>query len=168
MQNNVNTFNAAKVTEAFGSLQGTDQQRLDTLQRDFTILQKKHNYLLDILSKQIQILKADIANGITVDTTGTVQLGLASSTTSGALSSTDWGTFNGKQDHSNELDAIAVLSDAPGLMKKTGDGTYSMLEGTAENDFILAGADFSWTVKTLAQVQALIGPSTTSSIWGYL
>jgi len=126
-------------------------------------------YLLNIMQQQIKILNADIANGISVDTTGKVLLGLASSTTSGALSSTDWGTFNGKQDHSNELDAIAVLSDAPGLMKKTGDGTYAMLGGTAENDFIVAGADLAWTVKTLAQVQTLIGATGgTSTIWGAL
>jgi len=152
MQNSVNSFNSAK---SVGSLD--------------KILEKRHNYLIDILQQQIKILQADIANGITVDTTGKVLLGLASATSAGALSSTDWSTFNGKQDHSNELDAIAVLSDAPGLMKKTGDGTYSMLEGTAENDFIVAGADLSWSVKTLAQVQTLIGAGTgTSTIWGAL
>jgi hypothetical protein len=138
MLNNVNSFNNAKATN----------------NNELLI---KHNYLIDIMQQIIKVLQADIANGMSVDSNGKVVLSLSSSTTSGALSSTDWGTFNGKQDHSNELDAIAVLSDAPGLMKKTGDGTYSMLEGTAENDLILAGADLSWTVKSLAEVQSLIG-----------
>jgi len=120
------------------------------------------NYLLTIMQTQIKILNADVANGITITPTGDVALGLASATDSGALSNTDWTTFNGKQDHSNELDAIAALSDAPGLMKKTGDGTYSMLEGTAENDFIVAGADFSWTVKSFATMQALITAGISS------
>jgi len=123
--------------------------------------------LITIMQKQIKILDARVTNGIAVSPTGVVQLGLASATASGALSSTDWSAFNGKQDHSNELDAIAALSDAPGLMKKTGDGTYSMLEGAAENDFIVAGADLAWSVKTLEQVQAIVGTGSNLGNWRF-
>jgi len=109
MQNNVNTFNAAKMSGA------TDR-----------MFERQYNNLIDILQRQIKILQADIANGITVDNTGKVLLGLASATTSGAISSADWSTFNNKQDQSNELDALSILADTAGFLKKTGDAAYSI------------------------------------------
>jgi len=81
MQNSINSFNSAKAMNS-------------------TELLRKYNYLIDILSQQIRVLQADIANGITVDTTGKVAISLATTTTPGALSAVDWATFNNKQEKS--------------------------------------------------------------------
>jgi hypothetical protein len=75
-----NTFNAAKVNTA--SLQE---------------LVNHYNKLIDILSQQLKILNATIANGLTV-TDGILSISPASSTTSGLLSSAHWNVFNNKQD----------------------------------------------------------------------
>lgn len=53
-------------------------------------------FLLNIMQQQIKILHTDIANGITVDATGKIMLGLATTAATGALSSTDWTVFNNK------------------------------------------------------------------------
>ena len=90
------------------------------------IFQRKYNTLIDLLSQQLKVLSVSAINGMVTDASGAASLGLASSTTSGALSATDWGTFNNKQDQSNELDALSVLADTAGFVKKTGDGTYEI------------------------------------------
>jgi hypothetical protein len=110
MQNNRNTFNAALM---LGS-------------NDLPTLIRQYNNLISIMQTQFKMLQAEIANGITVDSSGTLQMGLASSTSSGALSASDWGTFNNKQDKSNELDALSALADTAGFLKKTGDATYTI------------------------------------------
>lgn len=79
MQNSINTFNAAKMEGASD-----------------VVFQAKYNYLIDILQRQIKILQASIENGISVDSVGTVSLGLATVSTPGALSAGDWSTFNNK------------------------------------------------------------------------
>jgi len=58
-----------------------------------------------------------VANSIVTD--GLLsQMALASASVSGPLSSTDWSTFNGKQDHDDDLTAIAALT-GPGIAVKT-------------------------------------------------
>lgn len=109
MLNNVNTFNSAKMTGA----------------KDLEF-QRKYNALIDLLSKQLKVLSVSAINGMVTDASGSASLGLASSTSAGALSAADWGTFNGKQDQSNELDALSALADTAGFVKKTGDGAYSI------------------------------------------
>lgn len=103
-----NTFNAAKANTT--SLQN---------------LVNQHNLLIDILSEQLKILNATIANGLTV-TDGILSITVASSSTSGLLSSTHWNTFNNKQNHNDELDALSALADNVGFVKKTGDATYEI------------------------------------------
>jgi hypothetical protein len=53
------------------------------------------------------------ANGLTIDSNQVLSLALASTSTTGALSSTDWNTFNNKQPSGNYITAL------------TGDGTAS-------------------------------------------
>jgi len=110
-----NSFNAAKILAP---------RRTDPME-EIKRLEERYNYLIDVLSIQIKMINAALSNGLSIDN-GVLTLGVASATASGALSSTDWGTFNGKQDHSNELDALAALADTVGFVKKTGDGTYSI------------------------------------------
>jgi hypothetical protein len=109
MQNNVNTFNSAKMT-------GAQDPRF----------QRKYNALIDLLSKQLKVLSVPEGNGITINPDGSLTIGLASTATTGLLTDTDWNTFNGKQDQSNELDALSALADTAGFVKKTGDGAYSI------------------------------------------
>lgn len=75
-----NTFNAAK------SLGAMDK-----------VLERRHNELIDILQVQLQMLRAEVANGLIV-TNGVLSLDLASALKSGGLSAADWMIFNGKQD----------------------------------------------------------------------
>jgi hypothetical protein len=111
---------------AIMGLHGGDTEKINAVLTELRALENAHNTLIDILQRQIKILELSIANGITVDSIGTGSLGLASGTTAGALSATDWGAFNGKQAHSNELDALSALIDTAGFVKKTGDGAYSI------------------------------------------
>lgn len=53
-------------------------------------------FLINIMQQQIKILNATVANGISIDQTGKVELGLATASASGALSAADWTTFNNK------------------------------------------------------------------------
>jgi hypothetical protein len=96
MLNNVNTFNSAKISEIANLFQGADSDKIKQLTTNLIQLQRGHNSLIDILQRQIKILQASVANGISVDSTGSVSLGLATTTVPGALSATDWGTFNNK------------------------------------------------------------------------
>jgi hypothetical protein len=105
-------------------------------------MSKNHNYLIDILSKQIKILEAEVANGITVTTVGKVTLGLASATTAGAISPADWIVFDGKQDHSTELDAFSALADTAGFVKKTGDSAYAI----DTNTYMTAGDSIVYAI----------------------
>jgi hypothetical protein len=126
MLNNVNTFNSAKMTGA----------------KDLEF-QRKYNALIDLLSKQLKVLSLSAINGMVTDASGSASLGLASSTSAGALSAADWGTFNGKQDQSNELDALSGLADTAGFVKKTGDGAYSIDTSVYLLATALSNADFS-------------------------
>lgn len=108
MSERINNFNAAKMRGAADKA-----------------FEQRYNYLIDILAQQLKVMQIAIANGFTANN-GVYTLGLASSTGHGALAKDDWILFNGKQDHSIELDALSDLSDLPGLVRKTGDGTYAI------------------------------------------
>lgn len=60
------------------------------------ILQKQHNYLVDLMQEQIKMLRAELANGLSI-VNGVLALDLASTSQPGALSAADWNTFNNKQ-----------------------------------------------------------------------
>lgn len=126
MRNNINTFNEAKVHLLKAGMQASDSVKIADLMRKISLLSQQHNRLIDILQKQEKLLDMEDVHGITVDHTGKGSLGLATSTTDGALSSTDWATFDGKQDHSNELDALSDLADTAGFVKKLGDASYEI------------------------------------------
>jgi hypothetical protein len=64
------------------------------------------------------------ANGLSLSTQE-LSLGLSSTSTTGALSDTDWDTFNGKQAGDADLTAIAALSTT-GFAKRTGSDTWSL------------------------------------------
>lgn len=84
MLNNVNNFAAAKVASP-----------------QSPVLGQQYNYLIDMLSRAIKVLSITSAGGISVGTTGLIELG-------------------------NELEALQALSDAAGFVKKTGDGAYAI------------------------------------------
>ncbi len=119
MQNNVNTFNAAKMNGA------KDQ-----------LFQQRYNYLIDILSQQIKILNASINGGLTITNAGILTLGnelealQALSDAAGFVTKTGDGTYaidaSDYQPLNNELTALSNLADTAGFVKKTGDGTYSI------------------------------------------
>jgi hypothetical protein len=96
MRNNVNDFNVSKASEIVSSFRGSDSDKIESLKASLRYVQQQHNLLIDILQREIKILQADIANGITVSESGAVALGLASSSATGAISLTDWSTFNNK------------------------------------------------------------------------
>jgi hypothetical protein len=73
--------------------------------------------------------------------THTLNLPLASATSSGKLSSADWSAFDAKQPGDGDLTALAELGTA-GIIARTGSGTASTraLAGTA-NEISVANAD---------------------------
>jgi hypothetical protein len=92
-------------------------------------MEMTYNNLVDLLNRVIRkiIIDTTDANGLTLNNDGeTLSISLADTDTTGALSYTDWNTFNNKQNHSNELDALSSLADTAGFIKKTGDATYSI------------------------------------------
>lgn len=54
-----------------------------------------------------------------------LSLGLSSTSTTGALSSTDWNTFNSKQTAYTNLTSIGSLTNGSGFLKNNGSGTFS-------------------------------------------
>ena len=66
------------------------------------------------------------ANGLSLSTQ-TLSLGLASTSATGALSSTDWNTFNLKQAGSTNLTSLAALTYAStSFVKMTASGTFAL------------------------------------------
>lgn len=126
MQNNVNNFNNAKIQLMRIGAHASDEQKVQNLLDKISMISKQHNRLIDILQKQIKVLELNEGSGLSIDPTGKVYLGLASEDTDGALTAEDWNIFNGKQEHSNELDALSALEDTIGFIRKTGDGIYEI------------------------------------------
>lgn len=54
-----------------------------------------------------------------------LSLGLSSTSSTGALSSTDWNTFNSKQTAYTNLTSIGSLTNGSGFLKNNGSGTFS-------------------------------------------
>lgn len=75
--------------------------------------QRIYNHLIDILNKEIELLRVQEVEGITVEE-GTVIFTNASATESGLLTSADWNTFNTKQDSLDFgiLDTNVVVIDS--------------------------------------------------------
>lgn len=113
MQNNVNTFNAAKMNGA------KDQ-----------LFQQRYNYLIDILSQQIKILNASINGGLTITNAGILTLGnelealQALSDAAGFVKKSGDGAY--AIEPGNELDALQALEDTAGFVFKTGDAAYTI------------------------------------------
>lgn len=80
------------------------------------ILQKQHNYLIDLMQEQIKMLQAQITNGLSISN-GILSLAIASAIQTGALSSTDWNKFNNKQNALTFgiVDDNAVAIDDPSV-----------------------------------------------------
>ena len=100
------------------------------------------------------------ANGLSLSTQE-LSIGLASTSTIGALSDTDWDTFNNK---SNFDGAYSSLSGTPTLF----DGAYSSLSGTPSipvsgTDFDPVGTNNSDDNATNTQYSSLISFDSTSS-----
>lgn len=115
--------------------------------------------LADFIAGYVTVspISIGVANGLNL-TGNTLSLGLASSSANGALSSTDWSTFNNKQ----------VALSGTGIVKSSG-GTISYLTdnsvnwNTAYNDSIISAAVTGTGVKTLTLTQQDGG--TLSTFW---
>jgi len=70
------------------------------------------------------------ANGLSLDGQE-LSLGTASASTTGALTSDDWNTFNGKQPAGNYLEDGDFTAN--GLMKRTSAGTYTTITDSSTN-----------------------------------
>ena len=131
MINNVNNFAAAKVKSPQTPVTG-----------------QQYNYLIDLLSHAIKILSITSAGGISVGSTGLLELG-------------------------NELEALQVLSDAAGFVKKSGDGAYAIdaTEYEPHDDDLTAIAAIAGTdgyLKKTAINTWELDDGSLSSIWGYM
>jgi len=129
--NNVNNFAAAKVKSPQTPVTG-----------------QQYNYLIDLLSHAIKILSITSAGGISVGSTGLLELG-------------------------NELEALQVLSDAAGFVKKSGDGAYAIdaTEYEPHDDDLTAIAAIAGTdgyLKKTAENTWALDAGSLSSIWGYM
>jgi hypothetical protein len=61
----------------------------------------QYNYLIDMINQLVKILSISSTGGLTISSAGLLTLG-------------------------NELEALQVLSDAAGFVKKSGDATYAI------------------------------------------
>lgn len=169
MINNINSFNQAKMIGA--------------IDKEF---QKKYNFLIDLLQTQIKVLQVTAENGISVDDAGSVSMGLASSSSSGALTATDWGTFDAKlsQDAISDAEFDGSWEDDT-LHAASKNALYDVLMGISmalsyiydaigsmeytEQNYITDDDDITSNLDALdmalADVAALSGGST---IWGAL
>lgn len=75
-------------------------------------------------------LSSTVANSTTTPVI-TLNVPTASATNRGALSSTDWSTFNGKQDAYTNLTSIGSLANSVGWLYNNGSGTFSYSTPTA-------------------------------------
>lgn len=97
-------------------------------------------------------LSSTVANGTTTPVI-TLNVPTASATNRGALSSTDWSTFNGKQAAYANLTSIGGLANAAGWLYNNGSGTFSYSTPT-KTDVGLGN------VTNDAQTKAAIVPNT--------
>lgn len=110
------------------------------------------------------------ANGLSVDSNQVLSLGLSSASTIGALSSTDWSTFNSKQPAGSYVTAVSIVS-TNGFAGSSGGGTTPALtlsttitgvlkgNGTAISA-ATAGTDYS--VGTSALATGILKSTTTT------
>lgn len=77
-------------------------------------------------------LSSTVATGTTTPVI-TLNVPTASATNRGALSSTDWSTFNGKQAAYANLTSIGGLANSAGWLYNNGSGTFSYSTPTASN-----------------------------------
>lgn len=70
---------------------------------------------------QISEISLGTANGLSITSAQVLSLGLSSTSTTGALSSTDWNTFNNKQASGNYISALTgdVTATGPGSVSAT-------------------------------------------------
>ncbi|MFA5932017.1 MAG: tail fiber domain-containing protein [Candidatus Paceibacterota bacterium] len=130
---------------------------------------------------QIETLVASNHNPVTLGTanglslaTQVLSLALASTSTTGALSNTDWNTFNGKQDSSANLTSVSGLSYvSPSFVKMTAAGTFA-LDTTVLGTLATQSGTFSGTSsgtntgdETQATIKTKLGAATTL-VDGYL
>jgi hypothetical protein len=116
----------------------------------FTINQGSHNPLT-----------IGTSNGLSI-ATQELSLGLSSTSTTGALTSTDWNTFNGKQAGSTTLTALSAFNNN-GIMVQTAANAFSSrsIVGTA-NQVAVANGDGIAQNPTISLPAALILSDTPS------
>lgn len=87
---------------------------------------------IDIDSNNVVSVKIDTANANGLDVTASgVKLGTASGSTNGALTSSDWNTFNGKQNALTEGNGIDITSNTISAKVSTGNGLSNGSSGIA-------------------------------------
>lgn len=118
-------------------------------------------------------LSSTVATGTTTPVI-TLNVPTASATNRGALSSTDWSTFNGKQTAYTNLSTIGALANGAGWLYNNGSGTFSYSTPTAAQ---VGAVPTSRTISTTAPLSGggalsadltLSMPAATTSASGYL
>lgn len=112
----------------------------------------------------------------TVSGAATVSIATANSTTTGALSSTDWNTFNNKQAGSTNLTSLSALTYvSTSFVKMTSAGTFALDTNTyalasALGSYLpLAGGTMTGSITYSGQLLKNLTNSTTATIinnWG--
>jgi len=142
--NNINTFNAAKMKGMILRITNSGKEittavfndTIKSLLAEIQVLEKNHNYLIDILQQQIKILSATIGSGLEVSSDGSLTVGnelealQALADTAGFLKKVSDGVYSldasSYQPLNNELSALSALEDTEGFLKKIDDGEYEI------------------------------------------
>jgi len=123
------------------------------------------------------------ANGLSIDSSQTLSLALSSTSTTGALSSTDWNTFNGKQSTisigaldaqaansnglalvSNVLSAQSADATHPGLINTTAQTIAGVKTFSSAPNFSSLTASYALVLDASKNVTSLIySPNNTNS-----
>lgn len=98
------------------------------------------------------------ANGLSIDANGKLAMGAASASSTGALSSTDWSTFNGKQDALSAGTGIDATSFAAGTVALT-PATSSTAGSMSAADKAKLDSFEEATATDIAAIKATIWPS---------
>lgn len=98
------------------------------------------------------------ANGLSIDANGKLAMGTASASSAGALSSTDWSTFNGKQDALSAGTGIDATSFAAGTVALT-PATSSAAGSMSAADKAKLDSFEEATATDIAAIKATIWPS---------
>ena len=113
-------------------------------------------------------LSSSVATGTTTPVI-TLNVPTASATNRGALSSTDWSTFNGKQTAYTILTTLGGLTNASGVLTNNGTGTLSWAAaggtGTVTSVSVVTANGFAGTVATATTTPAI---TLTTSVTGLL